>query len=293
MKQLNVRHELPLNALNNFMDFYAKLLSKQKVICDTMVASGAKFTQWASMVIRVSFDESKKYEVRYVNDIISEVSRRDQNKRNKRVNWATKWCSCYYTRLTGLPCRYIHTHIHTHTLYTNTLYTYTYRHLLAVYIIWAEKTSMGSMDYFLDTFAFIPHFYVISTYVGGYRYQVQRPALTHLEFDDTLPPCEAETKKRGRVAKKRLLGRAERNHAPLPGVTVAGKKVSYVKTKGNIHDKRLEPAMQAQAELPERSLRSTLLEEEAEAAEDTVKAARTERSLHSTVLAVTDMVLNM
>ncbi|KAJ1426613.1 hypothetical protein B484DRAFT_431773 [Ochromonadaceae sp. CCMP2298] len=245
MKVMAVRHELPLVAINNFISFYQKLLSSQKLVCDTIVAGGAKYTQYASMVCQDHFSDAKHYDVFFRDGgqrDTYEVTRRGQSARTRKVNWRLKTCSCEEAWLQGLPCR----------------------HLLSVYRKITAK-NMLSAAHFQETFQnIIPDFYVATNYVQGYEYQVGRPILTYLGLDETLPPCGIEAKKRGVTGMKRLLGRHERGFAPLQRGDGRKGKNPYKKTKANMQDKSLETALEKESMEPERELRRADLPMEVE-----------------------------
>ncbi|KAJ1397604.1 hypothetical protein B484DRAFT_406925 [Ochromonadaceae sp. CCMP2298] len=81
--------ELPLIAINNFISFYQKLLSSQKLVCDTIVAGGAKYTQYASMVCQNHFSDAKHYDVFFRDGgqrDTYEVTRRGQSARTRKTS---------------------------------------------------------------------------------------------------------------------------------------------------------------------------------------------------------------
>jgi hypothetical protein len=263
MKRLNVRHELPLKAMNNFINFYADLISKQRASCDKMEAARSDLTQHANMVTRENFDEARNFDVRHTGGHTYEVTRRGQNQRHRKVQWGVKLCSCEKTALEGIPCE----------------------HLIAVYIKATAKEKIGP-ETFLKTFEnIIPYCYRTKFYVKGYATYVHKAILTFIEdAEDVLPPCEAQRAgagTRGPLRKKRLLGPSERGFAAV-GVTVKGKP--YKKTKQNMKDKNLEDALDAAAKEPERSMRSADVDEQA-------VAARAEAEAERGWLGLTDMVL--
>jgi hypothetical protein len=63
LKKAEVRHELPLTAMNNFITLYSKIVSKQGDVCDTMRKGKAVYTQYATMIIFDHFSESTNYDV--------------------------------------------------------------------------------------------------------------------------------------------------------------------------------------------------------------------------------------
>jgi hypothetical protein len=162
-----------------------------------------------------------------------------------QVRGDPKKCSCHCSWLEGLPCW----------------------HLLAVYIQVTPKELLNA-DHFLQTFALvIPTCCRTEYYVKCYAMQVNKAILTYMEMDDdVLPPCDPKDTKRGPTKLKRFLGRTERGFASV--VSVGGKP--YKKTKQNIEEKRLDTALQALAEEPERSLRSAVGEEAVDLEEQVV-----------------------
>jgi hypothetical protein len=254
LKLMRVRHELPLTGMNNFINFYAALMSKQKSMCDTMVAGGGTYTQWASMACADNFAASKHYVAIHVGggkSVRWEVTRRGEEIKHCKVDWAAKWCSCEKNLQRRLPCH----------------------HLCAVLKAKYAKTLL-SAALFQQTFAqVIAPYYVAKTYVLGYEYQVGKPILTYLVYDNTKPPARAtaNTHQPGRTQLKRLLGPAERGWASL----AAGKNKKrkgdnpLKKTAANGAAKNFDDAIHKESLEPELTSRAAarLVEEEKELAE--------------------------
>jgi hypothetical protein len=201
MLVMGIRHELPLIAMNNFIEFYSTLLSKQLTICDTMTAGGSTYTQHFGILCRENYDESKHYDAVHRRSAKPwwEVTRRNQNRKHSRVIWESRTCTCHKTKLTGIPCR----------------------HLLAVYRAITAKILL-SAAHFTETFkSVIPEFYVVKEYKQGYEDQVGRPILTCLELDSTLPPCCPENNVRGETVDQAAAG-AWREE--LPAAAWSGEK---------------------------------------------------------------------
>jgi hypothetical protein len=108
--------------------------------------------------------------------------------------------------------------------------------------------ALLSAAHFTETFHSVPKFYFVKEYRQGYSNQVERPILTCLELDSTLPTSRGLFKQ-GKVSIKWLQGLAERNYEPLPGV---GKKRTR---KGENPHKKTAKNL---AECGEQQLRKTL-----------------------------------
>ncbi|KAJ1408563.1 hypothetical protein B484DRAFT_469018 [Ochromonadaceae sp. CCMP2298] len=78
LKKAEVRHELPLTAMNNFITLYSKIVSKQGVVCDTMRKGNAVYTQYATIVIFDHFSESRNYDVKHWDETLPHVDLKGQ-----------------------------------------------------------------------------------------------------------------------------------------------------------------------------------------------------------------------
>jgi hypothetical protein len=102
LKISGVRHELPLKAMTNFIDLYARVVEGMKVEADEMVAGGKLLTTYTSLVCRCNLNVAQHYDVRHLEKHKYEVKRKGQLMRAERAWKASRAGICLRSTCRGL-----------------------------------------------------------------------------------------------------------------------------------------------------------------------------------------------